>query len=188
MVLCRGQASFGIDVSEVMQGLLLSDLSKGDHTQATCHLGQIHPFCHPQSKVGKLATSKRYNMVLMNGTEECAGYNDGFLNYEALLEQIFNKLPSDFPSRVVPYIAPRRYCLIAALVCVEEFGDPTLLSMSLCRWEPQRREHELVCGLTLPIQSIRSNSNTLFKLPGSKSTSLRSNGMFSLCCIICNCG
>jgi hypothetical protein len=28
-----------------------------------------------------------------------------------------------------------------ARVCNEEFGDPTLLSMSLCWWDPQRREH-----------------------------------------------
>jgi hypothetical protein len=114
----------------------------------------------------------------MNGIEEHAGYNDGFMNYEALIEHIVNKLSLAFPSWGVPYISPRQDCLSVAFVCVEEFGDPTLLSMPLCRWDPQRREHELVCGLTLPSQFIRSNSKTLFILPGSQSTSLRSNGMF----------
>jgi hypothetical protein len=95
-------------------------------------------------------------------------------------EHIVNRLSPAFPSSCVPHIAPRRDSLIVALVCVEECGDPTLLSMSLCRWDPQRRKHELVCGLTLPSQVNISNSKTLFRLPGSQSTSLRSKGMFLL--------
>jgi hypothetical protein len=117
-------------------------------------------------------------MVFINGTDENYGYKNGFMNYEALFEQIVNKLSSSFTSRCVPHIALRRDSLIAALVCVDECGDPTLLSMFLCRWDPQIREHELVCGLTLPIQVNRSNSKTLFRLPGSQSTSLPSKGMF----------
>jgi hypothetical protein len=119
-------------------------------------------------------------MLFINGTEEHDGYNDGFMNYESLFEQIVNKLSSAIPSSCVPNIAPHRNGLSVALVCVKECGDPTLLSMSLCRWDPQRREHELVCGLTLPSQVNRSNSKTLFRLPGSQSTSLRSKGMFYL--------
>jgi hypothetical protein len=180
MVYCRGQAWFGIDVSEVMQELLISKLSNGDYTRATCRVGLIHPFCHPQSKVGKFASTKQYHMVFINGTEEHDGYNDGFMNHEALFEQIFNKLSSAFRSSCVLHIAPHCDSLIVALVCVEECGDPTLLSMSLCRWDPQRREHELVCGLTLPSQVNRSNSKTLFRIPGSQSTSLRSKGIFLL--------
>jgi hypothetical protein len=117
MVYCRGQASLGIDVSEVMQELLISDLSNGDYTRATCRVGLIHPFCHPQSKVGKLASTKQYCMFLINVTEEHDGYNDGFMNYEALLEQIVNKLSPAFPSSCVPHIAPRRDSLIVALMC-----------------------------------------------------------------------
>jgi hypothetical protein len=135
-VLCCGKALFGINVSEVMQEMLISDLSKGDYTRATCRLGLIHPFCHPQSKVGKLAISKQYHMMFMNGTEERNGYNDGFMNYEALFEQIVNNLTWAFPSRGVPSLAPRPDCLIVALVCIEESGDATLLSMSLSRWVP----------------------------------------------------
>jgi hypothetical protein len=138
------------------------------------------PFFHPQSKVGKFASTKQCHMVFINGTEENDGYNDGFMNYEALLEQIVNKLSSAFPSSCVPHIAPRHDSLIVALVCVEDCGDPPLLSIYLCRWDPQRREHELVCGLTLPSQVNRSNSKTLFRLPGSQSTSLRSKWMFLL--------
>jgi hypothetical protein len=100
------------------------------------------------------------------------------MNYEAVFEQIVNNLSSAFLSRGGPSLAPRPGCLIVALVCVKESGDATLLSMSLCSWDPQRREHEMLCGLTLPSQSIRSNSKTLFRLPGSQSTSFRSNGMF----------
>jgi hypothetical protein len=81
MVYCRGQALFVIDVSEVMQELLISD-----YTQVACSVGLIHPFCHPQSKVGKLASTKQYHMVFTNGTEEHNGYNDGFMNYKALFE------------------------------------------------------------------------------------------------------
>jgi hypothetical protein len=169
MVYCHGQASFRIELSEV--------LSNGDYTQATCRVGLIHPFCHPQSKVGKFASTKQYHIVFINGTEEHDGYNDGFINYEALLEQIVNKLSSAFPSSCVPHIAPRRDSLIVALICVEESGDSTLLSVSFYRRDRQRREHELVCGLTLPSQVNRSNSKTLFRLPGSQSTSLRSKGM-----------
>jgi hypothetical protein len=180
MVYCRGQASFGIEVSEVMQELLISDLLNGDYTRATCRVGLIHPCCHPRYKVGKFASTKQYHMVFINGTEEHDGYNDGFMNYEALFEQIVDKLSSAFPSSCVPHIAPRRDSLIVALVCVEECGYPTLLSMSLCRWDQQRREHELVCCFTLPIQVNISNSKTLFRLPGSQSTSLRSKGMFLL--------
>jgi hypothetical protein len=180
MVYCCVPASFGIDVSEVMQELLISEHSNGDYTRATCCVGLIHPCRHPQSKVGKLASTKQYHMVFINGTEEHDGYNDGFMNYEALFEQIVNKLSLAFPSSCVPHIAPRRDSLIVALVCVEECGDPTLLSMSLCRRDPQVREHELVCGLTLPSQVNRSNSKTLFRIPGSTSTSLRSKGMFLL--------
>jgi hypothetical protein len=180
MVYCRGQDSFGIYVYEVMQELLISDLSNGDYTRATCRVSIIHPCCHPQSKVGKLASTKKYHTVFINGTEEHYVYNDGFMHYEALLEHIDNKLSSAFPSSCVPHIAPRRDSLIVALVCVEECVDPTLLSMSFCSWYPQRRNHELVCGLTLPSQVNRSNSRTLFRLPGSQSTTLRSRGMFIL--------
>jgi hypothetical protein len=56
----------------------------------------------------------------MNGTAERAGYNDGFMNYEALFEQIVNNLSSAFPSRGVPSLAPNPDCLIVALVCVKE--------------------------------------------------------------------
>jgi hypothetical protein len=83
MVYCCGQASICIDVSEVMQELLISDLSNGDYTQATCHVGLIHPCCHPQSKIGKFASTKQYHMVFINGTDEHDGYNYGFMNYEA---------------------------------------------------------------------------------------------------------
>jgi hypothetical protein len=120
MLYCRGQASFGIDISEVMQELLIRDFSNGDYTQATCCVGLIHPFFHPQSKLGKLASTKQYHMVFINGTEEHDGYNDGFMNYEALFEQILNKLSSAFPSSCIPHIAPRRDSFIVALVCVEE--------------------------------------------------------------------
>jgi hypothetical protein len=118
MVLCCGQALFGIDVSDVMQDLLISDLSKGDYTRATCRLGLIHPFYHPQSQVGKLAISKQYHVVLMNGTYERGGYNYGFMNYECLFEEIVHGLSEAFPSRYVPSLAPRSECLIVALVWV----------------------------------------------------------------------
>jgi hypothetical protein len=87
MVLCHGQASFGIDVSDVMQDLLISDILKGDYNRATCRLGLIHPCCHPQSKVNKLAILKQYHMVCMNGSEESGGYHDGFMNYECIFEE-----------------------------------------------------------------------------------------------------
>jgi hypothetical protein len=99
------------------------------------------------------------------------------MNYEALLEHIDIKLSSAFPSSCVPHIAQHRDSLIVALICVEECGDPVLLNMSLFRWDQQRREHELVCGLTLPSQVNRSNSKNLFRLPVSQSTSLRSKEM-----------
>jgi hypothetical protein len=76
MVYCRGQASISIDVSEVMQELLISDISNGDYTRATCRVGLIHPCCHPQSKVVKLASTNQYHMVFINGTEKHDGYND----------------------------------------------------------------------------------------------------------------
>jgi hypothetical protein len=78
MVYCRGQASLRIDVSDVMQELLVSDLLTGDYTRATCRVGLIRPFCHPRSKVGKLDSTKNYYMVFINGTEEHDGYNNGF--------------------------------------------------------------------------------------------------------------
>jgi hypothetical protein len=119
-------------------------------------------------------------MVFINGTEEHDGYNDGFVNYKALFEQIVNKLSLAFSSSCVPQIAPRSGSLMVALVCVEEYGDPTLLSMSLCSWDPKRRERELVCGLTVTSQVNRSNSKTLFRLHASQSTSLCSKWMFLL--------
>jgi hypothetical protein len=97
MVYFHGQASFGIEVSEVMQELLISDLSNGDYTQVTCRVCLIHPFCHPQSKGGKFASTKKYHMVFINGTEEHDGYNDGFMNYEALFKQIVKKISATFP-------------------------------------------------------------------------------------------
>jgi hypothetical protein len=66
-----------------------------------------------------LSIFKQYHMVFMNGTEERVAYNDGFMNYEALFEQIVNNLLSALPSRGVPSLAPRSECLILALICVE---------------------------------------------------------------------
>jgi hypothetical protein len=71
-----------------MQELLISDFSNGNYTWGKCRVGLIHPFFHPQSKVGKLASTNQYHMFFINGTEEHDGYNYGFMNYEALFEQI----------------------------------------------------------------------------------------------------
>jgi hypothetical protein len=57
----------GTFISKVMVKLLIGDLSNGDYTRAKYSVGLIYPCCHPQSKVGKFASTKQYYTVSING-------------------------------------------------------------------------------------------------------------------------
>jgi hypothetical protein len=132
----------------------------------------MHPFCHPQSKVGKLSSTKNYHVMFMNGPNEknSCGYNDGFMDYESVIEMVIDSLSAAFPEKMVASVLPKSGALIIALVCVEASGDIILLSMCVFVWNESEKYHEVLCGLTLPSLPISSKSNKKFCLPGTQAT------------------
>jgi hypothetical protein len=132
----------------------------------------MHPFCHPQSKVGKLSSTKNYHVMFMKGPNEkhSCGYNDGFTDYEAVIEMVIDSLSAAFPEKMVASVVHKYGSLIVALVCVEASGDIRLISMCVSVWNESEKEHEVLCGLTLPKIPISSKSNKKFCLPGTQAT------------------
>jgi hypothetical protein len=104
MVFRLAQASYGIALSDVMKGLLTSEFTKREYTRAICRIGMMHPFCHPQSHVGKLCSTKKYHVMFLTGPNDkrSTGYNDGFTYYEAVIEQVVEHLSAAFPEKWWP--------------------------------------------------------------------------------------
>jgi hypothetical protein len=99
MVFRRAQASYGIVLSDVMKGLLTTEFTKGEYTRAICRIGLMHPFFHPQSHVGKLCSTRNYHVMFLTGPNDkhSTGFNDGFTDYEAVIEQVVEHLSAAFP-------------------------------------------------------------------------------------------
>jgi hypothetical protein len=131
MVFCCAQASYGIVLLDVIIDILTSEFMKGAYTRASCRIGLMHPCCHPQSKVGKLSSTKNYHVVFMNGPNEkrSCGYNDGFTDYESVIEMVIDSLSAASPEKMVASVVPKYGALIVALVCVEASGYIRLLLM-----------------------------------------------------------
>jgi hypothetical protein len=74
--------------------------------------------------------------MFMNGPYEkrSCGYNDGFKDYEAVIEMVIDNLSADFPENIVASVVPKSGALIVAPACVEDLGDIRLLSMCLSVW------------------------------------------------------
>jgi hypothetical protein len=104
MVFRQAHASYGIVLSDVMQGLLTTEFTKGEYTRAICRIGLMHPFCHPQSHVGKLSSTRNYHVMFLNGPHDkrSTGFNDGFTDYEAVIEQVVDHLSIAYPEKRWP--------------------------------------------------------------------------------------
>jgi hypothetical protein len=172
MVLCHAQALYKKFLADVIIDILTSEFTKGAYTRASCQIGLMHPFCHPQSKVGKLSSTKKYHVMFMNGPNEkrCCGYNNSFTDYEAVIEMVIGSLSATFPEKMVASVVPKCGALIVALACVEASGDIRLLSMCVSVWNESEKDHEVLCGLTLPHFPISSKSNKKLCLPGTQAT------------------
>jgi hypothetical protein len=112
--------------------------------------------------------------MFMNGPNEkrSCGYNDGFTDYEAVIEMVIDSLSVAFPENMVASV------VIVALACVEALGDIRLISMCVSVWNESEKEHEVLCDLTLPSLHISSKSNKKFCLPGTQATAFRRNEVF----------
>jgi hypothetical protein len=113
--------------------------------------------------------------MFMNGPNKkrSCGYNDSFTDYE-----LIDSLSAAFAEHMVASVVPKSGALIVALACVEASGDIRLLSMCVSVWNESEKEHEMLCGLTLPSLPISSKSNKKFCLPGTQTTEFLRNGMF----------
>jgi hypothetical protein len=180
MVFRRAQASYGIVLSDVMKGLLTSEFTKGEYTRAICRIGLMHPLCHPQSHVGKLCSTKNYHVMFLTGLNDkrSTGYNDGFTDYETMIEQVVEHISYAFPEKMVASEVPKAGALIVVLACVEACGTIRLLSMCVSIWNEHEKENDVLCGLTLPSLPLTSNSNKKFVLPGTQATEFHREGMF----------
>jgi hypothetical protein len=170
MVFRRAQASYRIVLSDVMKGLLTSEITKGEYTRAICQIGLMHPFFHPQSHVGKLCS--------ISNDKRSTGYNDGFTDYEAVIEQVVDHLSAAFPEKMVVSEVTKDGSMIVLQACVEASGTIRLLSMCVSIWKEHQKENEVLCGLTLPSLPLTSNSNKKFVLPGTQATEFSRKGMF----------
>jgi hypothetical protein len=131
MVFRGAQALYGIVLSDVMKGSLTTEFTKGEYTQAICRIGMMHPFCHPQSHVGKLSSTRNYHVMFLTGPHDkhSTGFNDGFTDYEAVINQVVEHLSAAFPEKMVASEVAKAGALIVVLVCVEACGTIRLLSM-----------------------------------------------------------
>jgi hypothetical protein len=113
-----------------MKGLLTTEFTKREYTRAICRIGLMQPFCHPQSHVGKLCSTKNYHVMFLNGPNDkrSTGYNDGFTDYEAVIEHV-EQLLGAFPEKMVASEVAKAGALIVVLACVEACGTIRLLSM-----------------------------------------------------------
>jgi hypothetical protein len=89
----------------------------------------MHPFCHPQSNVGKFSSSKQYHVMFMTGPHEkrSCGCNDGFTDYEAVIKMVVESLSVAFPEKMVASVVANSGSLTVALSCVEASGEIRLL-------------------------------------------------------------
>jgi hypothetical protein len=110
--------------------------------------------------------------MFVNGPNEkrSCGYNDGFMDYESVIEMVIDSLSAAFPEKMVASVLPKSGALIIVLACVEASGDIILLSMCVFVWNESEKEHEVLCGLTLPSLPISSKSNKKLCLPGTQAT------------------
>jgi hypothetical protein len=180
MVFRRAQASYIMVLSDVMKDLLTSEFTKGEYTRAICRIGLMHPFCHPQSHVRKLCSTKNYHVMFLTGPNDkhSTGYNDGFTDYKAVIDQVVEHLSAVFPEKMVALEVPKAGALIVVMACVEACGEIRLLSMCVSIWNEHEKENEVLCGLTLPGLPLTSNSNKKFVLPGTQATEFHRKGMF----------
>jgi hypothetical protein len=84
-----------------MKGLLTTQFTKEEYTRAMCRIGLMHPFCHPQSHVGKLCSTRNYHIMFLAGPHDklSTGYTDVFTDYEAMIEQVVEHLSAAFPEK-----------------------------------------------------------------------------------------
>jgi hypothetical protein len=110
--------------------------------------------------------------MFMTGPHErrSCGCNDGFTDYEALIEMVVESLSVFFPEKMVASVVAKSGSLTVALACVEASGEIRLLSMRVYVWNESEKENEVLCGLTLPCLPISSKSNKKFGLPGTQAT------------------
>jgi hypothetical protein len=118
--------------------------------------------------------------MFMNGPNEkrCCGYNDGFTDYEAVIEMVIYNLSAAFTEKMVASVVTKSVALIVALACVEASGDIILISMCFSVWKESDKEHKVLLNLTLPSLPIISKSNKKLCLPGTQGTEFRHKGMF----------
>jgi hypothetical protein len=138
------------------------------------------PICQPQSHVGKLCSTKNYHVMFLTGPNDkrSTWYNDGFTDYEVVIEQVVERLSIAFAEKMVASEVPKAGALIVVLACVEAFGTIRLMSMCVSIWNEDEKENEVLCGLTSPSLPLTSNSNKKFVLPGTQATEFRRRGIF----------
>jgi hypothetical protein len=136
MVFRRAQASYGTVLSDVMIGIPTTEVTKGEYTRDMCQIGLMHPFCHPKHHVGKLCSTRNYHVMFLTGPHDKrnTGYNDGFTEDEAAIEQVVEHLPAAFPEKMVASEVAKAGALIVVLACVEVCGTIRLLSMCVSIW------------------------------------------------------
>jgi hypothetical protein len=132
----------------------------------------MHPFCHPQSHVDKLCSTRNYHVMLLTGPHDkrSTGYNDGYTDCEAVIEQVVEHLSAAFPEKMVASEVAKAGALIVVLACVESCGTIRLLSMCISIWNEHEKENDVLFSLTLPSFPLTSNSNKKFVLPGTQAT------------------
>jgi hypothetical protein len=74
---------------------------------------------------------KNYHVMFLTGPNDkrSTGYNDGFTDYEAVIEQVVEQLLGAFPEKMVASEVAKAGALIVVLACVEACGTIRLLSM-----------------------------------------------------------
>jgi hypothetical protein len=158
----------------------MSEFTKGEYTRAICQIGLMHPCCHPQSHVGKLCSTKNYHVMFLTGpkNKRSTRYNDGFTDYEAVIEQVVEHLSAAFPEKMVDSEVPKAGDLIVVLAYVEACGTIIFMSICVSIWNEHEKENDVLCGLTLPSLPLTLDSNQKFVLPGTQSAEFRRKGMF----------
>jgi hypothetical protein len=69
-------------------------------------------------------------MFLTGPNDKCStGYNDGFTDYKAVIEQVVEHLSIAIPEKMVALEVPKAGALIVVLACVEACGT---IAVNVC--------------------------------------------------------
>lgn len=150
---------------------------QADYVRWSMEVRAIFPNCHPQSKIGRLASTSMYHIVFLRGTDvdrDCpcsVSSHDGMFDYNGLWQGSLCLLTNQFPDKAEDIM--KTYYSIGSLLCClvsrNQKGKVHLLSMAIARLDESKSMHFMTYWLTLSGPPDPHSNYTLPNLGRGKS-------------------